>query len=153
MEENISKKIKLNRKMVEAFHLKFDRVTVRRMSEITGYSISYLSKAFNPYGRWYDAYNEWKQEQLDIIKVQAEEKIKHSLDLATDVMLSFITPEKDGKNNNHPKYIIAAAKDILDRGGLKAPEKLVIDDPKSESLADSITDMFAKKKHKEAENE
>lgn len=138
---------KLNGKKQIAFEMKFDGDTYQNISEKTGYSHSWIKKCFSREGKWYDHYTHWEQERIDEIEREGRARIKKRISEAITVQETMLT-----MLNSHPKEAARAARDLLDRAGLKAPEKIEVSDP--EDHAERITEYFEnKKKLKEKTNE
>lgn len=130
---------KLNGKKQMAFELKFDGETYQNISQKTGYSESWIKKCFAREGKWYDHYEHWEAGRIADIEKEGRARIKKRIAEALTVQETMLTLIR-----TNPKEAARAARDLLDRAGLKAPEKIEVSDP--EDHAERITEWFENRK-------
>lgn len=128
----------LNGKKLLAFEMKFDGDTYQNIAEKTGYSQAYLGKCFKREGKWRAHYDDYEAKRVDEIEKEGRIRIKKRIAEALTVQETLLTMIK-----TNPREAGKAARDLLDRGGLKAPEKIEVTDP--DDHAEKITKWFENK--------
>lgn len=129
---------KITRRRLKVYNLKFEGKGYKEIAEITGYSVGHLQSRLAPQGRWFEEYEEWRSQQLEIIKEDVEKKGKQNLENALSVLLLALTGHHRDMGN-----AIKAAVDILDRFGLKPKQQVEMSTP--EDKAESIAKFFEAK--------
>lgn len=125
----------LNGKKLLAFELKFDRVNYKEIAEKTGYTENYIHRAFRTTGSWIEHYSWWREQRVNEIEKDGRLRIKQRIEEALTVQETMLTLIK-----SNPKEAARAARDLLDRAGLKAPEKVEVTSPIDQ--AEAITKWF-----------
>lgn len=129
----------LTGKKLMVFEMKFDGETYQNISAKSGYSELYLRKVFKREGKWREHYDHWEQERITDIEKEGRARIKKRIAEALTVQETMLTLIR-----TNPKEAARAARDLLDRAGLKAPEKIEVSDP--EDHAERITEWFENRK-------
>lgn len=114
----------LNGKKHKVFELKFEGETYKKIAEETGYSEHYLKKCFKHEGKWRQHYDYWEEQRLEDIEQDGRKRIKKRIAESLTVQETLLTLV-----GTNPREAGKAARDLLDRAGLKAPEKIEITDP------------------------
>lgn len=147
MSEEIKKYPRLTGRKLKAFQMKFDGVLYKEIANAIHCSVYNVDRLFCKNGPWYEHYRHWEEERCKDIEYEARVRIKKRINEAMTVQEILLTMLK-----SNPREAAKAARDILDRAGLKAPEKIEVTDP--EDKAEKITQWFEKKKDQEKkENE
>lgn len=141
--ENKNQFPRLNRKKQKVFDLKFDGETYQKICDETGYSVGHLRKMLMKNGKWRAHYDWWEGQRLDEIEREGRQRIKKRISEALTVMEHNLTIVA-----TNPREAGRAARDILDRAGLKAPEKIEITDAddKAEKMLKVLERRKAEKK-------
>lgn len=107
---------------------------ISRMDGI-GYSAGHLENVLGPSGKWYQDYMLWANEMADVSEKEARLRVRKRLEQALTVLEIALT-----KHDSDLRTAVKAANSILDRGGLKAPEKILFENPydQAERLAQWI---------------
>lgn len=126
---------KLKGKQLIAFEMRFDGATHGEIATAINLSESWIRKCFARAGKWYDHYDFWEQERINDLEDFTKRRIKKNIKKAMEVQEEML---KLGAKD--PKHASRAARDILDRAGFKAPEKIELGDPISK--AEEITKWF-----------
>ena len=141
------KPIKRNRKRLAIYEMMFEGKTFAEISTASGYNNSYLRTKLGPGGKWYPDYMQWANDVAEIVEKETRLRMRKRLNEAMTVLEVALTLVK-----SDPRTAVKAANSILDRGGLKAPEKIEVTNPydQAERLARWIEE---KNKPKQPNNE
>jgi len=128
--------MRISKKMQEAFLLKYDGKTHKEISELLDgrWKPGTLDVYFTKGRKWHDAYVEFESEQSRLIVESARTVLKRNAKNAAEIQVILL-----GLVKQDPNVAQKAAKDILDRAGLK-PVDVIITPP--ESKANEITNWF-----------
>jgi len=128
--------MRISKKMQQAFLLKYEGNTYEEISEaLSGrWKPGTLAVYFSKGKKWHDAYVKFESEQSKAIVNEARTVMKRNAVNAAKVQVILLNLVKQD-----PKVALQAAKDILDRAGLK-PVDVVVTPP--ESKVKEITDWF-----------
>lgn len=135
MAEQEKIKIRRTRKRLAIYELLFSGKTFHEIADASTYNEHYLRTVLGPSGKWYPDYMLWANEQAEIIERSARVRMRQRLTEAMTVLEYALTIVK-----TDPRTAVKAANSILDRGGLKAPEKIEVTNPydQAERLAQWI---------------
>lgn len=141
---------RLNGKRLKAFELKFDGETYQVISQQTGWSESWLRQVFMKEGKWRAQYDDWEDKRIEEIEAEGRKRIKKRISESLTVLEHNLTIVA-----NNPREAARAARDLLDRAGLKAPEKIEITDPddKAEKIMKALEKRKVDKMSKTKDNE
>lgn len=129
-----------------AFQMKFDGETHKTIAEATSYSENYINNVFRKDGVWREHYNWWEDQLVKEIERDGRIRIKKCIVealIVQETMLAML--------NRNPKEAARAARDLLDRAGLKAPEKIELTD--ADDKAEKMAKWFDGKSKEESKNE
>ena len=113
------------------YEMKFNGNTYSEISAATGYTLGTLRHCMQPgMGKWYKDFRVWVDEQRKILEDEARDRIRKNIDDSLTVLLKAVADFK-----NRPVLAVAAAKDILDRAGLKEPDKILVENPPDDKMA------------------
>lgn len=148
MEETTIKKEfpRLTGRKAVVFQMKFDGEIYKVIAEKTGYSEAYIHKVFSKGGLWKEHYDWWEDQLVKDIERDGRIRIKKCIVealIVQETMLSML--------NRNPKEAARAARDLLDRAGLKAPEKIELTD--ADDKAEKMAKWFEGKSLEENKNE
>lgn len=121
-----NKPLKRTRRRLLVYQSLFDGQTFQQIAQLEGvnYNEHYLRTVMGPSGKWYSDYLLWATDQTDAIEKGVRIRIKKRMDESMTVQEYMLTLAK-----TNPKEAARAARDLLDRGGLKAPEKVEVTNP------------------------
>lgn len=144
----IEKKTRLNfgrtKRKLLVYEMKFNGNTYSEISAATGYSLHTVGNCMQPgTGKWYKDFRDWVDEQRKILEEEARDRIRKNIDGSLAVLLRAVT-----EFEKRPTLAVAAARDILDRAGLKEPDKILLENPSDDKMA-QINDWLQKKKKDE----
>ena len=124
--------VRRNQKRIMIYEMLFEGRNYEEISQVCGYSKIHLKRSLGPSGKWYADYMEWATDKTDAIEKDVRLRIKKRMNEAMVVLEYALTIAK-----SDPRTAVKAARDLLDRGGLKAPEKVEITNPydQAEKLA------------------
>lgn len=126
---------KLKGKQAVAFQMRFDGAHYQEIADAIGLSERWTRILFCKTGKWHDHYDFWEQEKINDLEEETKRRIKKNIKKAMKVQEEILDlGVKDAKHAGR------AARDILDRAGFKAPEKIELGDPISK--AEEITKWF-----------
>ncbi len=137
---------RLTGRKATSFQMKFDGETYKTIAEETGYSESYLGKVFRKEGAWKEHYDWWEDQLVKDIERDGRIRIKKRIAEALTVQETMLLMVK-----TNPKEASRAARDLLDRAGLKAPEKIELTD--ADDKAEKMAKWFDGKSQEESKNE
>lgn len=145
-DEEQKPKVKRTRKKLTAYEMLFEGRTYKELSEVTGWDEGYLKNCLGPSGKWYPDYMLWANDKADAIEREVRLRLKKRLNESMTVLEHALTLVK-----TDPRTAVKAANSILDRGGLKAPEKVEITNPydQAEKLAQWIENKNKPKQPKD----
>lgn len=131
------KPIKRTRRRLQIYNALFDGKTFQEIADLegVGYNVHYLRTVLGPSGRWYPDYMLWANDKADIIERESRIRIRKRLSESLTVLEYALTQVKGDL-----RTAVKAANSLLDRGGLKAPEKIEVSNPydQAERLAQWI---------------
>lgn len=118
--------VKRTKRKLLVYQAHFDGQTYQQIAQLEGvnYDAGYLANMLAPTGKWYNDYLLWASDKTDAIEKEVRIRIKKRMDEAMVVQEYMLTLAK-----TNPKEAARAARDLLDRGGLKAPEKVEVTNP------------------------
>jgi len=124
--------VRRNQKRILIYEMLFEGRNFKEIAEASGFSDTHLRRCLGPSGKWYADYMEWATDKTDAIEKDVRLRIKKRMNEAMVVLEYALTIAK-----SDPRTAVKAARDLLDRGGLKAPEKVEITSPydQAEKLA------------------
>ena len=137
---------KLTGRKAIAFQMKFDGETYQKISEATNLSSNYIAKVFYKGGAWREHYDWWEEIEVKEIERVGRLRIKKRIAEALTVQETMLVMVK-----SNPKEAARAARDLLDRAGLKAPEKIEVTD--ADDKAEKMAKWFEGKSQTENKNE
>lgn len=137
---------RLTGKKAVVFQMKFDGEIYKVISEKTGYSEGYIKRVFSKGGAWKEHYDWWEELLIKDIERDGRIRIKKRIAEALTVQETMLLMVK-----SNPKEASRAARDLLDRAGLKAPEKIELTD--ADDKAEKMAKWFDGKSQEENKNE
>ncbi len=126
MAEIENKPIRRTKRRLLIYEAVFEGQTFHQISELqgVGYNYSYLREVLGPSGKWYPDYMLWANDKTDIMEREARMRVRKRLSEAMTVLEYALTAVKTDL-----RTAVKAANSILDRGGMKAPEKVEFTSP------------------------
>jgi hypothetical protein len=120
----------LTGRMLKAFTMKFDGQSYKEISIEIHWTEGHIRNLFSKGGRWHDHFKAWEEERIKEIEAEGRARIKKRITEAMTVQETVLTMVK-----SNPREAARAARDLLDRAGLKAPEKIEVSDPADQADA------------------
>lgn len=114
-------KVRINKRILKAFEMKFDGKSYEEIANETKYKYNYIMKQFSIAGTWLPYYDKYREEITEQIIKDTRFKYKKHMDKASDVMIATMAFLK-----SDPRVAQEAAKDILDRGGMKPVQEISV---------------------------
>lgn len=100
---------KMPKRKLLAFQLKYEGNKNPEIAQQTRYSIKTIETYLAPKGKWYPEYEEFEQENNEIMKQEALKMAKRNIRNAMATIINLMSPSED------PAVRLKAAKEIINR--------------------------------------
>jgi len=139
-QENIKKTPRLRKRILQAFQGKYEGKKYEDIATETKYSIKTLYTNFQKNGVWYQLYLDYEKDLNDEIIRQAKEVLRKEGRTAATIMVAALAFIK-----SDPRLAVDAAKDVLDRVGLKPAQDINLKDRVEDVTEEMLTALEGKK--------
>src|SRR3990172_5769881 len=123
---------RISKRILNVFQAKYESKKYEDIAKETGYSIKTLYSNFKKAGKWYLPYLNYEKELNDETVRKAKEVLRKDGTTAATIMVAALSYIK-----SDPRLAVEAAKDVLDRIGLKPAQDINLKD-ESENVAEEM---------------
>lgn len=142
-DNKIPEKVRISKRILSVFQAKYEGKKYDDIAKETRYSVNTLYKNLQKSGKWYLPYLDYEKELNDEAVRKAKEILRKEASTAATIMVAALAFIK-----SDPRLAVDAAKDTLDRVGLKPAQDVNVKG-QAEDVAEEMLTALEGKKTKE----